>query len=350
MAELANLYFSVGDLREMMKGLFLTLTNLVSIIKFYTIWKNQNSLLNLTAKINRKEFQPKSEKQKKFLRKYVKLSKMMSIGLYAGCTMTCSFWGVYPYTDENGPFLPIAAYIPINTTDSTTFGFVYAYEIIATLIGGYTDLSSDCLIASLIMVVCGQLNILNDSLVNITKMANQELKEIGCYNTRHMQKKQQIINQKLKECVKHHKAILEFAEEITSLFATSLFFQFLVSVFVFCATFFEMTMVRVTSVRFFSMALYQYCMLLEIFPSCYFGNEVILESRKLTSSAYHSDWLNYNVKVRKNLIFFMTRTQKITKITAGGFFTLSLDTFIKILKSSWSYVAVLIQVQNKQNK
>ncbi|CAG9830373.1 unnamed protein product [Diabrotica balteata] len=135
---------------------------------------------------------------------------MMSIGLYAGCTMTCSFWGVYPYTDENGPFLPIAAYIPINTTDSTTFGFVYAYEIIATLIGGYTDLSSDCLIASLIMVVCGQLNILNDSLVNITKMANQELKEMRCCNFRHMHKKQELVNQKLKECVDHHKAILEF--------------------------------------------------------------------------------------------------------------------------------------------
>ncbi|XP_072375759.1 odorant receptor Or1-like, partial [Diabrotica undecimpunctata] len=196
-------------------------------------------------------------------------------------------------------------------------------------------------VVGLIMVVCGQLNILNDSLVNITKMANQKLKEIRCCNFRHMQKKQELINQKLKECVEHHKAILEFAEEITSLFATSLFAQFLVSVFVFCATFFEMTMVPITSVRFFSMALYQYCMLLEIFPSCYFGNEVILESRKLTSSAYHSEWLNYNIKVRKNLIFFMTRTQKITQITAGGFFTLSLDTFIKILKSSWSYVAVI---------
>lgn len=131
-----------------MNALFLTLTNLVSIYKYYVICKNQKKLLILTEKINRKEFQPQSLAQFESLKKYVKLSKMISFLLYAGCTATCSFWAVYPYTDENGPFLSIAAYIPFETKNSTLFGYVYAYEIVATAIGGYTDLSADCLMAS----------------------------------------------------------------------------------------------------------------------------------------------------------------------------------------------------------
>ncbi|XP_056644738.1 uncharacterized protein LOC130450387 [Diorhabda sublineata] len=460
-AELANLYLSIGDLHEMMKALFLTLTNLVSIGKFYVICKNQKHLLCLADKINREEFQPKSLKQAKCLKKYISLSKIISFSLYTGCTLTCGFWSIYPYTEEDGPFLPIAAYVPFNTSNSRVFGLVYAYEIIATLIGGYTDLSVDALMASLIIVICAQLHILNDSLINLNQMARKEL-ERKRSTWIISSKREDIINQKLIECIEHHRAIIDFADNVTGLFTMCMFWQFVVSGFVFCATFFEMTMtntglkqrdplstkllsivlewivreiglnrawtlktkttqflayafdvlnlsisendlksicraliesaktvklrfkedkskfmvlttpqkkrgmiilptqlndekamnlkkfkVPVISVRFFSMVLYQYCMLLEIFPICYFGNEVIVESDRLTNSAYHSDWTNYSFQVRKNLIFFMTRSQRLLKLYAGGFFTMSLDTFIKILKSSWSFVAVLIQIQNK---
>ncbi|XP_057666239.1 odorant receptor 46a-like [Diorhabda carinulata] len=330
----------------MMKALFLTLTNLVSIGKFYVICKNQKHLLCLADKINREEFQPKSSKQAKCLKKYISLSKIISFSLYTGCTLTCGFWSIYPYTEEDGPFLPIAAYVPFNTSNSRVFGLVYAYEIIATLIGGYTDLSVDALMASLIIVICAQLHILNDSLINLNQMAKKEL-ERKRSTWIISSKREDIINQKLIECIEHHRAIIDFADNVTGLFTMCMFWQFVVSGFVFCATFFEMTMVPVISVRFFSMVLYQYCMLLEIFPICYFGNEVIVESDRLTNSAYHSDWINYSFQVRKNLIFFMTRSQRLLKLYAGGFFTMSLDTFIKILKSSWSFVAVLIQIQNK---
>nr|ALR72581.1 odorant receptor OR38 [Colaphellus bowringi] len=266
--------------------------------------------------------------------------------MFAGCIFTCTFWAICPFTEDVAS-LPIAAWIPFKTDSSPSFELAFAYEIIATVIGGITDLNADCFMAGFIMVVCAQMKILNDSLLNLRHFAVEELNaETGGNNDDDgiAEELQKIMNRKLVECVHHHRYILEFAEEANSLFTTSILGQFAVSVIIICTTLFEMTLVPFASIKFISLILYQYCMLMEIFIVCYFGNEVILESSKLTKYAYHSDWRDCSQEFKRNLLFFMTRSQRALKLYAGGFFTLSLDTYVKILKSSWSYFVVLIQV------
>nr|CAH7768516.1 unnamed protein product [Callosobruchus chinensis] len=138
------------------------------------------------------------------------------------------------------------------------------------------------------------------------------------------------MNIKLLECVESHRCILEFAKEFSVLFTISILGQFVVSVIIICTTMFEMTLVPFMSLKFVSLVLYQYCMLMEIFILCYFGNEVIIESNRLTNFAYQSDWLIGSSEFRKNLLFFMIRSQRTLKLYAGGFFTLSLDTFVRV--------------------
>nr|QNH68037.1 odorant receptor 11 [Apriona germarii] len=199
--------------------------------------------------------------------------------------------------------------------------------------------------SGLIMVVCAQLHILNDSLLNMREQAEAELRNAGVKVYRRMTKElQDKMNEKLVECVIHHQCIMEFAKELTFLFTTSILGQFIVSVVIICITLFEITLVPVMSIKFFSMILYQFCMLLEIFLLCYYGNEVIRESTELTKCAFCSDWTDCSWEFKRNLLFFMTSSQTALKLYAGGFFTLSLETFVKILKSSWSYFAVLNSV------
>nr|XP_023019617.1 odorant receptor Or1-like [Leptinotarsa decemlineata] len=278
--EVVNLFNSLGDLEATVTASFLTLSNLVSIAKFYAIAKHQEKILKLANLINRKEFKPKSDVQLLILKEYIKTSKVISGLMYGGCIFTCVFWAIYPFTEDGDVFLPIAAWIPFKTNTSPSFEIVYVYEIIATVIGGLTDLSADCLIAGFIMVICAQFKILNDSLVNIKQFAIEEMNSEWMgddVNGEISPVLQEIMNKKLLECVIHHRYILEFSNEVYFLFTTSILGQFAVSVIIICTTLFEMTLVSFPSVKLFSLILYQYCMLMEIFIVCYFGNEVILE-------------------------------------------------------------------------
>ncbi|CAH1173780.1 unnamed protein product [Phaedon cochleariae] len=363
--ELINWYLSVGDLQAMVNASFLTLSNIVSMVKFYAIFRHQNRLSILLESTNREEFRPKNQQQKYILREHINTMNIISLLMYGGCIFTCAFWAICPFTEKNGPYMPIAAWMPFDTSkESTYFGVIFAYEIIGTVIGGLTDLSADCLITGFLMVVCAQLKVLNNSLVNIRQFALRELQngnmicryyddddevDIDVEPEKIGEKLQAVMDRKLIDCVIHHRSIIEFAEEVTFLFNHSILGQFIVSVIIICTTLFEMTQVSFPSVKFFSLILYQYCMLMEIFIMCYFGNEVIIESNKLTNFAYHCDWTPCSLQFKGNLLFFMTRSQMVLKLYAGGFFTLSLDTFVRILKSSWSYFAVLIQVNKDKS-
>lgn len=67
----------------------------------------------------------------------------------------------------------------------------------------------------LIMVVCAQLHILNDSLLNMRERAEAELRDAGAKVDGRMTKElQDKMNEKLVECVIHHQCIIECVNPI----------------------------------------------------------------------------------------------------------------------------------------
>lgn len=103
--------------------------------------------MHLIKNLNRKEFRPKNAQQEYILMKYIKLSKKMTKTLLTLCALTCLSWTIYPFTVDGDRSLPIAAWMPFNTTTSPHFEIAFIYESVATIIGGITDLNTDCLIA-----------------------------------------------------------------------------------------------------------------------------------------------------------------------------------------------------------
>lgn len=142
-----NWYQSIGDLEELTRASFLTLSNLIAVKKFYILFRHKQRLMNLIKNLNRREFRPKNSHQKVILLHYIKLSKNMSVTLLCLCVLTCFFWTISPFTVDEEYLLPIAAWIPFKTNYSPNFEFAFAYESVATVIGGITDLNVDCLIA-----------------------------------------------------------------------------------------------------------------------------------------------------------------------------------------------------------
>uniref|UniRef100_A0A6P7GAE8 Odorant receptor Or1-like n=1 Tax=Diabrotica virgifera virgifera TaxID=50390 RepID=A0A6P7GAE8_DIAVI len=292
--------------------------------------------------LNREEFQPRSDCQREILKKYIKLSKLATAVLLTISMMTCCFWAIYPFTMEGGPFLPLVAYIPYNIDKSPNFELTYVGELIGIAVSAFCCLSTDTLITGLYMVLCAQCMLLCDSLINI--------EEYSKIDSRHTDQIENALNtamiKNLRKCVKQHICILKFAEKTESIFTVATFGQFIVSVLILCTTLFKLSTVTELNLEFLSTVLYQLFILVEVFVLCYFGNEATVKYHKLTNSAYHCNWLAANKSFKKQLIFFMTVSQKELKVLAGGYITLSLETFAYILKSSVSYYTVLNQMNS----
>ncbi|XP_044258923.1 odorant receptor Or1-like [Tribolium madens] len=326
-----NMILVFGDIEKMSGASFLLLTHLVQISKLYVFIFHKSKVRRLIDSINREEFRPKNQEQYEYLVNDIRSSRLVTIlFLFAGFA-TCALWAIFPFLNkkEKTVKLPLSGWFPFDTTKFPIFEFAFVYQTVGALVNGLGNISIDTFLSGIIMVVSGQLKILNNSLQTLKLDYKAKSREN---------------RQKLIQNVIHHQGIIHFAQEMTGLFTTCIMSQFVVSVIIICITMFQMSLVSPLSLQFLSMALYQTCMITEIFLWCYYGNEIILQSNKLTQSVYMSQWLDFPKEFKKDLLFFMTRSQKPLKLYAGGYFTLSLETFMAIVKSSWSYFAVLNRV------
>ncbi|CRK88696.1 CLUMA_CG002372, isoform A [Clunio marinus] len=91
---------------------------------------------------------------------------------------------------------------------------------------------------------------------------------------------------------------------------------------------------------------YMMPMILEIFIPCYFGNEILLASQKLSTSLFHSDWIQEDKNFKTALKMVLENTKNPIKIAAAqGVFPVSLVTFLRIINSAFSVYAVLQSIK-----
>jgi len=61
----------------------------------------------------------------------------------------------------------------------------------------------------------------------------------------------------------------------------------------------------------------------------------------IAHSIYSSNWYYFSLKLMKNILFVMMRSQQPVQLLAGRFFVITIETYMTILKSSLSYLSVL---------
>nr|CAI5863159.1 unnamed protein product [Callosobruchus analis] len=156
-------------------------------------------------------------------------------------------------------------------------------------------------------------------------------------------KKRSIIVPLLKNLTKHHYEIDHLAQTLNELLSPISFIQCISSGLAICFVGFQlMVVVPPGSPEFISQAAYFCSMFSQIFFYCWYGQNIILKSTSISSSYYSTNWYDvYPTNIRSYLFLIMERTKRPLILRAGGVFPLSLSTLMSILKSSYSYMAVL---------
>ncbi|KAJ3664914.1 hypothetical protein Zmor_000448 [Zophobas morio] len=321
---LMQLIVNRNDLSKLSETLqyFITHTTFICKLTNFVVYKK--NLLNIEDTLEMPIFYGFSHDHLKLLKQKVAACENVGTVFRVLCVAAVAFWALPPYLDPaKSKSLPIPGWFPYNVTDY--YYPTFAFQMIGIANTAYTNSTIDILTWMLISVASGQFEILKENLKDID------------YGSPDLTK----TNESFKNCVKHHREIVRFVYKIENTFSKGIFLQFFASVIVICFTGFLMIIVPVVSMQFALLLTYFLCMMCQVAMYCWYGHDVMTTSNTIGQSFHMSNWYDSDLTIRRDVIIFLERTIKPVTLTAGGYVTLSLTTLTGILRSSYSYFAVL---------
>ncbi|XP_047509913.1 LOW QUALITY PROTEIN: odorant receptor 49b-like [Pieris napi] len=230
--------------------------------------------------------------------------------------------------------------MPINTEKSPHYEIGYLYQVISIYISALLFCAVDSSTLSMIMFGCAELEIIIDKIQKIRDIPISRVNKSDC-------RKRLTENNKLfMECVRHHQCVVKFIELVEDTYHANIFFQLSGSVGIICIIGLRIVMTEPSSVQFYSMLNYMLTILSQLFLYCWCGNELTSMSQNLREFLYLCPWYEQNIPhFRRSLIIAMERMKRPIIFKAGRYIPLSRPTFVSILRSSYSYFAVLNQTK-----
>ncbi|XP_015594072.1 odorant receptor 13a isoform X3 [Cephus cinctus] len=203
----------------------------------------------------------------------------------------------------------VPSYLPNYLFNSPSFELIYAGQIVAIMIAISAYSRSDSLLVMLIMHVSTQFTILRSSLKNLPVKVGTTSSTFMC---------------ELGVIVRRH-------EHLNS-------FHFLVKL--------KDKNAELSIIELVFLCFYICPVLIQLYIYCYFGEMLQSQNEETRRTAYECLWYILDLRDARTMIIIMARTVRPVQLTAGKFSPVVMSTFTAILKTSMSYLSVLLATIN----
>ncbi|XP_052744218.1 odorant receptor 43a-like [Bicyclus anynana] len=330
-----------GDLDEVSEASYLLFTQATVCYKVSVLIANKKQLKCLLDFMMLDIFGPQTPHHTKVLFTNARKVKNLCAVFLITAIMTVSLWAVMPLFDNaESRFFPFKIWMPVDAQKSPQYELGYIYQILSIYCSAMLFFAVDSTILSMVMFGCAQLEIIIDKIQQLrstplsAKMKGAKCDEMIEEN-----------NKLFRECFQQHQAVIRFIEMLENTFHANIFFQLCCTVGIICIIGLRITITEPSSVQFYSMLNYMATMLSQLFLYCWCGSELTTKSQDLREWLYQSPWYEQDATFRKSLLIAMERMKRPIILKAGHYIPLSRPTFVSILRSSYSYFAVLNQAK-----
>ncbi|XP_072764263.1 odorant receptor 83a-like [Anoplolepis gracilipes] len=159
---------------------------------------------------------------------------------------------------------------------------------------------------------------------------------------------------RFRRSIRHHQRLLAVIDDFNKVFSSSMFVQMVSSTSMICLTGFQAALPNQAegqSSNTYKFLIYLMAAFSQLFFICWVGNEVTHQSASLTQSQWFSGWSDeLSAKTGRLINVSMILAKKTINLKAGVFYVLSMETFIAILKGSYSFFALLSTMQSDGNQ
>ncbi|NP_001166611.1 olfactory receptor 59 [Bombyx mori] len=338
--QLTYAYQARNDMERLSRVLFLMLCHLTCIAKQFVFHSDADKINQLVVGLDDALCNQPVETHRLLLLETSRRAARLLM-LYSGCAVsTCILWAVFPLLDQlRGRTVEFAFWIPIDYRHNAfQFAVVLAYAFYSTSLVAVANTTMDAFIATVLYQCTTQLRILRMNFESLPERAYAlSRKTRQDYHT--------VTHELLVDCLLHYKKITETCNLLEQIFGKAILVQFGVGGWILCMAAYQIVDMEILSIEFASTALFMGCILTELFLYCYYGNEVTVQSGLVSESVYAMSWLSLCPRERRALVVVLERARRPLRPAAGRVVPLTLNTYLKILKSSYSFYAVLRQTK-----
>ncbi|XP_023288763.1 odorant receptor Or2 [Orussus abietinus] len=157
---------------------------------------------------------------------------------------------------------------------------------------------------------------------------------------------------KFKECVKQHKLLIWFMQEVENMCCYIILMQGIGSAVLICFSGFQLFLATETQLRKKLNVMLVSLSISELFMITWSSNDIIVQSLAIADAAYDADWhfLSYDKEgkaLRIELVMLLVRAKRACYVTLGRFGPMSLETFKSVMTSAASYFTLLRSISDE---
>nr|AFC91734.2 putative odorant receptor OR28 [Cydia pomonella] len=344
--ELIYAYLERGDMDTLARVMFLLLCHVTSIAKQIVFMARASRIAKLVQDFDDMAYNPEETTRENLLIERAQGASRLGAAYAGTAALTCALWTIFPFLARlGGTRVIFALWVPFGYYSWPEFLIVLLYTYYVTSLVGIANTTMDAFIATILGQCKTQLTILKMDFESLAERANERARETG-------EQVGAAATALLVRCIKHHHKICDTSREVQAIFGGAVLLQFAIGGWILCMAAYKIVGLSVASLEFVSMVMFLMCILTELFLYCYYGNEVAVESAQVSDAVYGMEWVGPNgvgKEVRRALPFVICCSVGAARRPlrpAAVFIPLSLETFVTIIKSSYTFYAMLRQTQH----
>ncbi|XP_029669165.1 putative odorant receptor 71a [Formica exsecta] len=267
--------------------------------------------------------------RKKFDRHVKRLTIACEI-LNVSCAIFATFAQFYILLKTRS--LPVYNWAPFDLSSIYVFLPILIFQCVALVLCASSSVAHETLISGMMIQTCAQFEILCHRAHILPALLTEA--EKNSESDEDLIAREKAI---IRDLIYHHLYIYKFAYMVNAAFTVMMFIQFSLISLVLCMSVYRLsTMTSLFTLDFAYMFSYLCSMLMQIFLYCWYGNEVTLKSIDVGTAIYEMDWTRLRIRVMKDLMIIIIRAGNPVKMSSGYVVTLNIESFMNILKISYS--------------
>ncbi|XP_035728386.1 odorant receptor 13a-like [Vespa mandarinia] len=242
--------------------------------------------------------------------------------------------------NETDRILPFTMWIDFPFSTSPYFEIMFVIQILSLYGVGICYFCFDCLLCIMNIHTAGQFRILQYRLIKIYQENDNR-------NYNHINHLQDVYN-RFKGLVIQHQMLIKYSKDLNHVFTFITLGQVLIFSILICLVGYEIFIAEAAPIRRAVFIFYIIGTMTQLMMFTYSCNILTEESMNIAVAAYSSSWTSMPINkigklLRKGLFIIIIRAQKPCVLSAGGFFSVSLETYTAVISTAMSYFTLLRQ-------
>ncbi|KAL0129893.1 hypothetical protein PUN28_001864 [Cardiocondyla obscurior] len=319
-------------------AIMLLTCNLVSVLKllFYHLYAD-NLIHNFSSAVD-DYLAIDTEKKRAIMRRHAFLGKIICYNVVFPAYVASTIFMIMPLITSNesaqvnisikNPAENLAFPMMWTLRDfhisQNSYIWISIVQYILLMLNSSCNCGNDSLFLAIMLHVCGQIELLK---IDFSKFG------VTSKN----------LNKDFSMLISRHCYLMNNAELLIEVISVVLLVQILISCLLICfigfqlilgIKFHDMVMITKTSTVLITL-------LLQLFFYSFVGDYLKCQTEEIAFSIYSCNWQNFSMKLKRNILFVIMRSQTPIQLLAGRYIIINIETYMSILKSSLSYLSVL---------